>query len=266
MTKYRRSHVSDDALSRNLEVCVAHDCAGTADLLADLGEFDSRRLYLPAAHSSMFSYCVDELHFSEDSAYKRITAARVARRFPAIFPAVAEGRLHLSAVVMLSPYLTTDTADDLLAAATHKSKSAIARLLAERFPRPDVPPRVQVLPASPPPTTPGEQLAPGRVEPFVLAPVEPLGQRRVESFALAPVEQLAPGRVESFVLAPVEPLAPGRVETAVPRARVTPLSPERCAVQFTMSRRAHDKLQYAQALLRAAEARRAATLCNTRPS
>ena len=164
----------------------------------------------------MFSYCLGELNFSEDLAYKRITAARTARRFPAIFPAIAEGRLHLSAVLMLSPYLTTNTADDLIAVATYKSKSAIALLLAERFPRPDVPSRVQLLSSTP---------------------------------LTKPSEELAPGRVETVAVASIEQLAPGRVESIAPRSKLTPLSPERIAVQFTMSRAAHDKLQHAQALL-----------------
>ena len=43
-------------------------------------------------------YCVHELHLSEDSAYKRTQAARTARQFPAIFDAVAKGRLHLTGV------------------------------------------------------------------------------------------------------------------------------------------------------------------------
>jgi len=106
----------------------------------------SPQLYLPAAYPSMFAYCVGELHFSEDAAFKRIKAARAARRFPAIFDAVAEGRLHLSAAVMLAPRLTEDTVDELLAAATHKSKAEIEQLLAERFPAPDLPAWVEALP------------------------------------------------------------------------------------------------------------------------
>ena len=77
---------------------------------------------------------------SEDAAFKRIRAARTARRFPAIFAAVADGRLHLSAVVMLAPHLTEDTVDELLTAAIHKSKSEIEELLAET---PDPAPSVE---------------------------------------------------------------------------------------------------------------------------
>src|SRR2546426_10189856 len=138
MRAYSLSHLTDPELLRGLASLVAQDRATTATLLAHIAEFDARRLYLPAAYPSTFAYCVHELRLSEEAAFKRIHAARTARRFPAIFAALAEGRLHLSAVVLLTPYLTEATADELLAAATHKSKAQIEVLLAERFPRPDM--------------------------------------------------------------------------------------------------------------------------------
>src|SRR5437867_8704263 len=146
--KYSLSHLSDRALLRDLAALVAHDRATTARLLAHLAEVDERRLYLPAAYPSMFAYCVHELRLSEEAAFKRIHAARTARRFPAIFPALAEGHLHLSGVVMLAPHLTPENAEALLAAAEHKSKSEIEQLLAQRFPRKELPARLQALPTA----------------------------------------------------------------------------------------------------------------------
>src|SRR5258708_780783 len=55
------------------------------------------------------------------------------------------GRLHLTAVVLLPPQLTADTAEELLAAAARESKAAIERLLAERFPQSDLPTVVQAI-------------------------------------------------------------------------------------------------------------------------
>ena len=143
----------------------------TAELLAHIAEVDARRLYVPAGFPSMFLYCVNELRLSEESAFKRIRAARTARQFPAIFDAVAQGRLHLSAVLMLAPHLTPEDADELLAAAVHKTRAEIEQLLAPRSPRPDLPARVQALPCSPTLSTepsscpaPLDQHAPGRVE------------------------------------------------------------------------------------------------------
>ena len=79
-------------------------------------------------------FCVRDLHYSEDEAFKRIRVARVAREFPAIFESVADGRLSLTAVVQIAPHLTAGTAGDVLAAAAHRSKTEIQRLIAERFP------------------------------------------------------------------------------------------------------------------------------------
>src|SRR5437867_1040347 len=120
MCRYSLSHLGDDVLLRDLAALVAHDCTTTAALLAHIAEFDTRRLYLPAAYPSTYLYVVHELRLSEDSALKRIRAARTARQFPAIFDAVADGRLNLSSVVVLTPYLTAENAGGLLAAAAHE--------------------------------------------------------------------------------------------------------------------------------------------------
>src|ERR1043165_9216503 len=149
MPSYSLSHVSDRDLLRGLASLVAKDRNTTSALLADIAEVDARRLYVPAGFPSMYLYCVHELHLSEEAARKRIHAARTARQFPAIFDAVAEGRLHLSAVIVLAPHLTPENAGELLAAARHKTRAEIERLLAEQFPRPDLLAAVQVTHSSP---------------------------------------------------------------------------------------------------------------------
>jgi len=215
MTPWSLSHVSDGALLRDLAALVAQDRATTAALLAHLAEVDARKLYLPAAYPSMYAYCVGELGLCEQAAFKRIQAARAARRFPAIYAAVADGRLHLSAVVLLGPYLTPENADELLTAAAHQSKAGIEQLLAERFPRPDVPAQIQTL-----------------------SPAPALG-----------AGSLSPGIVEARAPARVAQLAPGQVGPPAPRPQVAALAPERFALQLTISKDTHDKLRYAQALL-----------------
>jgi 5-methylcytosine-specific restriction endonuclease McrA len=169
----------------------------------------------------MFAYCVQQLHFSEEVAYKRIRAARTARRFPAILPAVAEGRLHLTAVVLLAPCLSSENADELLAAATHRSKSEIEALLARRFPRPDLPTRVQAMAPTLTAVPAAPELVGARGSELDLDPVQ---NRRSE-------------------------LDPDPVAPPEPRPRVAPLSPERYGLQLTMGKSLHDKLRYAQALL-----------------
>ncbi|HEU4333742.1 MAG TPA: hypothetical protein VFT32_04550 [Candidatus Eisenbacteria bacterium] len=126
------THLSDDALLRELARLVAHDRVTTAALIAHMAEVDARRLYAPAGYPSMHAYCVGELHLSEDAASKRIQAARAARRFPILLDALADGRLHLTGVCLLAPHLTPGNSNDLISAAQHRRKSEIEGLLLRR--------------------------------------------------------------------------------------------------------------------------------------
>jgi hypothetical protein len=138
----------------------------TAQLVAHIREVDVRRLYLSQAYSSMFGYCVGELHLSEASAYNHIHAARLARRFPSILTMLHRGELHLSAVKLVSAHLNEQNHAELLSAAKHKSKRQIEKWLAEKFPKPMVSTKIRKLPMPrTSPTSPGaqsESLAPGR--------------------------------------------------------------------------------------------------------
>src|SRR5947209_3909392 len=122
MRDYSRSKYSDSALLQLLASHVAADRMSTAELVADIAEVDERRLYLPAGYTSMHAYCVQVLRLSEDAASRRIMVARAARQFPVIFERIADGRLHLTAVVHLAPHLTAENVTALLDLATYKSK------------------------------------------------------------------------------------------------------------------------------------------------
>ena len=157
--------LADDELLDGLAAVMTRSRATDAAVLAYLAEVDARGLYLPAACASMHVYCVRVLHLSEDAAFKRITAARVARRFPVIFAAVADGRLHLSAVVMLAPHLTDENAEERVAAASHRSKRELELLIAAWAPRPDVAERLESLPAPLAGMVAPAERAPGRAGP-----------------------------------------------------------------------------------------------------
>jgi 5-methylcytosine-specific restriction endonuclease McrA len=261
------SSLSDASIERGLAERVARERSATADQLVYLAEFDARRLYAPAGFESMFAYCLRALRFSEDEAYKRIRAARAARRFPAIFDRVAAGRLHLAAVVLLAPFLTMGNADELLAAGEHRTKAEIQQLLAARFPQPDLPARIEAVRSA----TPGEasrdaQLVPEPVgasrSPIKAELVpEPVGMTSSEQALALPAREdaalpphaeprLTPGPAEAPAPAPTVPaLSPWTAPPSAPRPRVTPLSVERFALQCTVSRETHDKLCRAKALL-----------------
>ncbi|HUQ07188.1 MAG TPA: hypothetical protein VM261_32075 [Kofleriaceae bacterium] len=153
-TAYVLDHMSNEKLLRELGSLVAADREATALLLAHLGEVDARTLYRPLAYSTMHEYCVCALRMSEDSAYKRVRAARAARRFPQLFDAIADGRLHLSGVAVLAPHLTDENVDALIAEATHRRKRDIEIIAARLAPRPDVPDAIL-------PLSPAAETAPG---------------------------------------------------------------------------------------------------------
>jgi hypothetical protein len=127
-------------------------------------------------------YCTRVLHLSEDAALKRLRAARVARRHPQIFDAIAGGRLHLAGAVMLAPHVTDDNVDQLLAEAAHRTKSEIEVLVARLAPRPDLPTSItpidpaerasdaaELAPApGPPPAPPATRMTPLSPERFAL--------------------------------------------------------------------------------------------------
>ena len=133
MHRYALTHLGDAALLRALARLVAQDRWTMAEILAHIGEVDARRLYAPAGYSSMHAYCVGELRLSDDAAARRIQAARAARRVPALLGAVAEGRLHLTAVCLLAPYLTPENGDVLIEAASHRRKAEIEMMLVRRL-------------------------------------------------------------------------------------------------------------------------------------
>jgi 5-methylcytosine-specific restriction endonuclease McrA len=134
---------SDAELIERLGVLVREERRLTATVLLHVAEVEARGLHLAAACASMFVYCTRVLGMSEDEAFKRIRAARVLRKFPVVAEAVADGRLHLTAVVLLAAHLTDECAGELVAEASGKSKAEIEILLARRAPRPDVAERLE---------------------------------------------------------------------------------------------------------------------------
>jgi hypothetical protein len=206
---YSLRHLPNEVLKRELFVVAGRESGATAIVIAHIGEFDSRELYLPAGYPSMYQYCVQELKFSEDEAYKRIEVARVAMRFPEIFPALAERRLHMTAVLKLAPHLNEANAATLLLEVEHKTKPQLEQLLATRFPRPGFPTLIQ-------PLVSATQLAPERVG--------------------LPESAAQPASSASSVPAAPAPTYP----------RITPLAPERFAMRVTISQQTREKMRRAQ--------------------
>jgi hypothetical protein len=163
------ARLSNDALLHQLHVIVGSHRRVTAELIQHLGEVDTRRLHVDKGFASLFSYCVDLLHFSEDEACRRIEAARLARRFPVIYALLQTGTASLTVLGLLKPHLTEDNHRELLDGVSGRSVRQAKEWLAARFPEPDVPSTIRKQAARRPAVAPP---APPR------ARIEPLSQDR----------------------------------------------------------------------------------------
>src|SRR5258706_5787271 len=139
--------VTDRDLQAELTRLLASGSRTEARLIAHLAALEERRLHLEAGSSSLFDYCLHRLGLSESEAFHRITAARLARRFPAIFGLIEQRAVHLTAVCLLRDYLTPKNHRELLEEASGKTKLQVQEMLARRFPRPDVASTIRKLPA-----------------------------------------------------------------------------------------------------------------------
>ena len=206
------AHLSDEELLVTVKRLAMTECRATAALVRSLMELDARRLYLGEGYSSLFTYCTQALHLAEGAAYNRIEAARAARRFPAILPALEEGAVTLTTVRLVAPHLTMANHQDVLARARHKGKREIETLVASLRPMPAVPSTIRKLP-----------------EPRHVL---------LDSGPVAPVPMAA---------APSASAGAAAIKTPA-RAVVIPLAPERYKLQLTISRATHEKLCRVQAL------------------
>jgi hypothetical protein len=161
---------------------------------------------------------------------------------------VADGELHLTALVLLAPHLTDENHRELLALAKHRTKREVLRLVRTLAPAPSIPDRV-------------EPLGPDPVGITVSHP--PTWRNLVESLA-AGVRELPPGDRPKDWGDPSAAPAVGNRDGAVPELAadeqpngIVGVSPngqplaslERYWVQFTVSEEYADLLERAQDLL-----------------
>jgi len=142
---YRLEHLSDTDLLAGTRRLVGRQNQVLAELLAHLAEVEARGVHRLRACPSLYAYCLYELRMSEDAAFRRARVARLARRFPVIFQKVADGELHLTALVLLAPHLTEENHRELLALAKHRTKREVLRLVRRLAPEPGVPDRIEPL-------------------------------------------------------------------------------------------------------------------------
>ncbi len=249
--KHFLENLSNQELLAHLHALIQRGRVIEADLLIHLGEVDARRLYLAEGFSCMFLYCVRVFHFSEAAAYKRIRAARVARRHPEILAALRRGDLHVTSVSLLAAQLTDTNCGEWIQLAKHRTADEIKRLLADRQPKPPVADCLRRIPEptmSAPISTPTQwalpALAPAKSESTAKAPALPCPGTKIT--ATVPLSVRTKPEVPPTVPAttPTEPeISPA------PLSRSEPLGNERYRVYFTADGALHAQLKELRALL-----------------
>jgi hypothetical protein len=249
-------HLSDGELLESTRHLVGASNQILAALLLHLGEVEVRGIHRTRACASLYTYCIYELRFSEDAAFRRVSAARFVQRFPALVDAVQSGELHLTGLLMIGPHLTSENLVEVLARAKYRTKKELARLVRELDPLPDVPARIEPLG---PALLPALRRNPSWAEVTQAheGPVRELrpGERPRNWMSDAPLLvaqgaaprdcQQAPPVAEAVVGANADnDSAPARANDA---ARLAP--PQRYQVQFTATQEYVDLVERAQALL-----------------
>ena len=247
MQNYTLRHVHDDVLLRDTPTLAARGRATDALLLAHIAEVRERKLFRKAGQPNMRAYCENVLKFSEDAAKRRLQAASAARDYPVIFGALADGRLNLTSVCLLAPHLQPENADELLTAAMGQSKFEVEKLIASKFPKPDLPESLRVVPAE----ALSGALAASESE-SKSAPAHFFGTAQATHSSTAD----GSGAVVtgSQVVGPAAPTHTPPSNTPSPVVapqwpRVKPLAPQRYALQATLDEQTHDLLREAQDLL-----------------
>ncbi len=88
--------LSDSQLLEATKTLVAREREAMTAILWHLEEIERRRLFSDLGCSSLYAYAVEVLGYSEDQAYRRISAMRLLRTMPELEDKIQSGRLSVS--------------------------------------------------------------------------------------------------------------------------------------------------------------------------
>ncbi len=94
----------------------------TVEIISLLEEVSARRIYLQRGFGSLIEYCIKELNYSESSAYRRISAMRVAKELPQVKEAIAAGKLNLVNVARAQTHFQKEAQNKKALTCFEKSK------------------------------------------------------------------------------------------------------------------------------------------------
>ncbi len=96
MKSYSLDHLDKPVLHRDAILFHRNESDAMVMAVAHVGEIDARQTYRDDGYSSMLAFCEQVFELTQPAVLKRIRVARLARKYPALFEALAAGKLSLS--------------------------------------------------------------------------------------------------------------------------------------------------------------------------
>jgi len=92
--------LDDETLLKEIKRLVREERELLTKILHHLREIDRRRLYSKLKFPSLYEYCMNELSYSKDQAYRRIQAMHLLKEIPMIEEKINSGSLSLTHITM----------------------------------------------------------------------------------------------------------------------------------------------------------------------
>lgn len=77
----------------------------TVEIIELLIEVERRKIYLEMGFGNLLDFCIQELKYSESSAYRRIAAARLMQEIPEIKESLSVGTLNIASVAQAQTFI-----------------------------------------------------------------------------------------------------------------------------------------------------------------
>ncbi|WII71686.1 HNH endonuclease signature motif containing protein [Bdellovibrio sp. 22V] len=140
------SKISNVELLNRLEKLARTERKITHLILWHINEVESRRLFAELGFDSMFKYLTKHLGYGEDSAYRRLQAARLLKQVPAVAEKLEEGSLNLTQLtqvqkcikqeIKIGNRVETAKTEQILEDIQNKSSFETLKYLAQEFDQP----------------------------------------------------------------------------------------------------------------------------------
>ncbi len=118
--------LSDSQLLEATKTLVAREREVMTAILWHLEEIERRRLFSDLGCSSLYTYAVEVLGYSEDQAYRRISAMRLLRTMPEIEHKIQSGQLSVSTLSLAQTVIRRESKTTPLT--QQKKQELVARL------------------------------------------------------------------------------------------------------------------------------------------